>query len=154
MDRTNSDRVFNLFRARSWWLMCSKKKCLLTINISYKYWRSGRGRRKTTTNSETFMCPYIGCRKVIHKPLVLIDSSKMPRETFYACPHCNSPLEIIIRNGRHPKPVSFEASKEARDTTPQRCSHQLGYLTTLAEGTSFPDGCLACPEIVKCLCKK
>jgi len=140
-------------RAR-WRLLRDKKKCLLTIKISYNYWKSLKGRRKATSNSHTFICPYIECRKIIQKPVVLIDSSKMPRETYYACPHCYSPLEIIVRNGRHPKLVSVEASKEVKETPPQTCPRQFGYLNTLKENTPFPEGCLTCPAIVKCVCKK
>jgi len=78
----------------------------------------------------------------------------MPRETYYACPHCYSPLEITVRNGRHPKPVSVGASKEAKEKPPQTCPQQLGYLNTLAANAPFPEECLTCPAIVKCVCKK
>ncbi|MBC7130602.1 hypothetical protein H5T51_05215, partial [Candidatus Bathyarchaeota archaeon] len=44
---------------------------------------------------EKLQCPYKGCEKKFDKPILLTDSSTIPRQTYYACPHCMSKLEII-----------------------------------------------------------
>jgi len=103
---------------------------------------------------EILTCPYIECRKTIQKPLMLIDSSKMPRETYYACPHCHSPLDIIVRNERGLESVSVKASKSAKEVAPQGCPYDLGHLRTLPKNAPLPDRCLACLAIIKCVCKK
>lgn len=94
------------------------------------------------------------CGKSIQKPLLLIDSFKMPRETYYACPHCNSPLDITVKNGKGLNVVSVEASKSVKGIAPSECPHHLGHLKTLAGSDQFPDECLTCPAIMKCVCKK
>jgi len=94
------------------------------------------------------------CGKSIQKPLLLIDSFKMPRETYYACPHCNSPLDLAVKNGKDLNVVSVEASKSVKGITPSECPHHLGHLKTLAKNDQFPDECLTCPAIMKCACKK
>ena len=130
------------------------QKPLLTVKIPYIYCQSADGRRKVTHKSETLICPYIKCRKIIQKPLVLIDSLKTPRETYYACPHCHSPLDIIVKNGKGLNSVSVEASKSAKEVAPAGCPHHLGYLQTLAQNAPFPDECLTCSALLKCVCKK
>jgi len=113
-----------------------------------------RWQAKSTNKSITLTCPYTECGKAIQKPLQLIDSLKTPRETYYACPHCHSPLDIIVKNGKDINPVSVEASKSAERIAPQGCPHHFGYLKNLAGDAPFPDECLTCPAIIKCVCKK
>jgi len=47
-----------------------------------------------------FKCPHKGCKREFDKPTVITDSSKIPRETFYACPYCNSKLEIMTKGSQ------------------------------------------------------
>lgn len=42
-------------------------------------------------------CPYEGCEKEFDKPTVITDSSRIPREIHYACPHCMSKLNLITK---------------------------------------------------------
>jgi hypothetical protein len=45
-------------------------------------------------------CPYKGCEKEFDKPTVITDSSRIPRETHYACPHCRSNLDIVTQDSK------------------------------------------------------
>ena len=47
-----------------------------------------------------FKCPHKGCEKEFDKLTVITDSSMIPRETHYACPYCNSRLEIVTKDSR------------------------------------------------------
>jgi DNA-directed RNA polymerase subunit RPC12/RpoP len=47
-----------------------------------------------------FKCPHKGCEKEFDKLTVITDSSRIPRETYYACPYCNSKLEIGTKDQR------------------------------------------------------
>jgi CxxC motif-containing protein len=45
-------------------------------------------------------CPYKGCEKEFDKPTLTTDSSRIPRETHYACPHCMSNLNIVTKDSK------------------------------------------------------
>jgi DNA-directed RNA polymerase subunit RPC12/RpoP len=47
-----------------------------------------------------FKCPHKGCEREFNKPTVITDSYKIPRETHYACPYCNSKLEIVTKDSQ------------------------------------------------------
>ena len=85
---------------------------------------------------------------------MLIDSLKTPRETYYACPHCHFPLNIMVKSGDDLNSVSVKASKSVKEVAPAGCQYHLGYLKSLGQNAPFPDECLTCPSIVKCVCKK
>ena len=46
------------------------------------------------SHKERLKCPYDGCGKSFDKPTVLTDSSSVLRESYYACPYCNSKIDI------------------------------------------------------------
>jgi hypothetical protein len=45
-------------------------------------------------------CPYRECEKEFDKPIVITDSSSIPRETHYGCPHCKSYLNIETKDSK------------------------------------------------------
>jgi len=85
---------------------------------------------------------------------MLIDSSKVPRETYYVCPHCHAPLNVIVKKQNGSSPVFVEASDSAVRETPEGCRYHFGYLRSLPRDAPFPDECLTCSMIMKCACKK
>ncbi len=104
--------------------------------------------------SENLACPYNRCAKTFEQPLVLTDLSKTPRETYYACPYCFSKLEIALKSQENLHSVSVQPSDNADITTPEKCSHNLGYLSTLRKEDSVPDECLTCPKLIQCTVEK
>jgi len=51
--------------------------------------------KKNSQGSETyFLCPNSKCRRVFKTPIWLTDLSKTPPESYQACPHCSSDLQI------------------------------------------------------------
>ena len=99
------------------------------------------------------VCPYGECKKGFDKPLVLTDFSKMPRETYYACPHCLTKVDVVVED-RGLDRVSVETSGKPVEKTPSECSFRLGYLKTLPKEATIPDGCLTCSKLLQCFVKK
>lgn len=131
-----------------------------------------------TLKSEGLVCPYSGCGQSFEQPVLVTDCSKLPRETYYACPHCMLRLELLL-DGRgedglghvHVKAVDDallstlkagdksnrlgEGVSSSQASRPSKsCRHFLGYLRSLPEGIGIPDECAVCPNIVQCYVKK
>lgn len=109
---------------------------------------------------------------------MVTDYSKLPRETYYACPHCMLRLELLLEGSRrdglghvHVKAVDDEALLQfevgdrnrgmgeavssPQATRPSKsCKHFLGYLRCLPEADGIPDECAVCPNIVQCYIKR
>ena len=110
---------------------------------------------------------------------MVTDGSKLPRETYYACPHCMLRLELSLESDGnddwsfvHIKTAENEmllstlgsndgsrrlgeAVSNPQATTPSKtCRHFLGYLRNHPSGLDFPDECTVCPDIVKCYINK
>jgi len=72
-------------------------------------------------------CPYKGCEQEFDKPSLLTDTSVIPSESYYACPHCMSKIELItdklkIIDG---KAVCYGAQVFE---SPAKCAHYSGGL--------------------------
>ncbi len=104
---------------------------------------------------------------------MVTDASKLPRETFYACPHCMLRLELLLDNeGGSLSTIQVQASEgvelgcgcerklgegvsSAVASRPSKsCRHYLGFLRSLPLGVDIPDECSVCPSIVHCYVKR
>ena len=92
-------------------------------------------------------CPYKGCEKEFEKPTLLTDQSKIPRESYYACPFCMSKIDIVTQNMKvvDVKAVDYPATVFE---SPAKCAHFSGSLG--APGSALPDECLVCPKVLQC----
>ncbi len=125
------------------------------------------------------ICPYPNCGRPFPQAVMVTDSSKLPRETYYACPHCMLKLELTLLNdgydeeghvdihtvedegllsslkiGERGSGLS-EAVSNPQATRPTKgCKHFLGYLQTHQFSREIPDECSVCPSIVKCYSHK
>src|SRR3989304_3046905 len=101
---------------------------------------------------EKLRCPYKGCEKAFEKPTVLTDASTIPRQSYYACPHCMSRLDITTENMKitSVKPTEYPKVFES----PAKCAHFSGLLNPLPEGAPLPDECLLCPKVLQCNMRK
>lgn len=103
--------------------------------------------------SEHLTCPYNECKKEFEKPVILTDLSKMPRETYYACPHCLTRVDVVVK-GETLDSISLETSENALEKTPSWCPFQFGYLKTVPNHAAIPDKCLTCSKLLQCIVKK
>ena len=93
-------------------------------------------------------CPYKGCEKEFDKPTVITDSSTIPRETHYTCPHCMSKLDLVTRDTRIigvktiEYPVVFDS--------PAKCAYFSGLLNVPRESMFTQEECLICPKVLQC----
>ena len=95
-------------------------------------------------------CPYKGCEKTFDKPTLLTDQTKIPRESYYACPFCMSRIDIVTENMRV---VNVKASDLPATVfeSPAKCAHFSG---TLNPGGALPDECLVCPKVLQCTLRR
>ncbi|MCW4052789.1 MAG: hypothetical protein NWE78_06250 [Candidatus Bathyarchaeota archaeon] len=127
--------------------------------------------------SENLICPYSNCGQTFQQPVMVTDSSKLPRETYYACPHCMLRLQLILDANSQgsesgnvhvqamegtllthikssPKGAFAEAVSSPYATRPsKRCRHFFGYLRGRPHGIDLPDECAVCSNIVQCYSK-
>lgn len=103
-------------------------------------------------HEERLKCPYKGCERAFEKPSVLTDSSTVPRQTYFACPHCMSKLDVVTDNLKvtEVKPAEYPKVFES----PAKCARFSGFLNTLPREDELPDECLVCPKILQCTVKK
>jgi len=103
-------------------------------------------------HAEKLKCPYKGCGKHFERPTILTDSSTMPRQTFYACPHCMSKIDIKTENL---KVIGIEPMEYGKVfQSPAKCAHYTGFLNAMSLDMSIPDDCLVCPKILQCGIKR
>jgi len=103
-------------------------------------------------HDEKLKCPYRGCGKSFDKPTVLTDSSKLPRETYYACPYCQSKIDILVENMKivDVRPTEYPKVFES----PAKCARYFGFLNVIPKEAAIPDDCLICPKVLQCSVRK
>jgi hypothetical protein len=76
----------------------------------------------------------------------------MQRETFYACPHCMSKIDIITENLKvvDVRPMQYG---EVFDS-PAKCARYSSFLNAIELDMAIPDECLVCPKILQCGIKR
>ncbi|UCH31084.1 MAG: hypothetical protein JSV05_06125 [Candidatus Bathyarchaeota archaeon] len=125
-------------------------------------------------------CPYSGCGQVFEQPVMVTDHSKLPRETYYACPHCMLRLKLSLNDAggsdlKHVQAKAMsdfegfiaefnvsrknsrlgEAVSSVQATRPSKsCRHFLGYLRCLPLNAAIPDECAVCSNLVQCYIKR
>ena len=104
------------------------------------------------SHNEKLRCPYKGCEKPFEKPSVLTDTSTIPRQSYYACPHCMSKLDITLDNMKivDVKPAEYPKVFES----PAKCAHFSSLLNPLPHDAPLPEECLLCPKVLQCSIRK
>ena len=101
------------------------------------------------------ICPNPKCGKMFEEPLLLRDLSKHPAERYYVCPHCIIKLDKFpVEDREKPSQVPVKPPKKLTEKNSSPCTHYVGYLKTLPKDGPIPDGCLTCPELLRCMFKK
>jgi len=104
-------------------------------------------------DSGALHCPYTQCKKRFEKPIVLMDTTKILRETYYACPHCRNKLDVSVDKTSGGL-ISIEKTSDPIDVAPANCKHYFGYLKLLDENAQIPDECATCSKVMQCFIKK
>lgn len=99
-------------------------------------------------------CPYSMCKKTFEKPVVLTDNTQLIRETYYACPHCRSKIEINVEDPINPQVASVQDTFYVGQKAPKHCGHYLGYLREQSDNSDIPDDCAVCPRVMQCFVGK
>jgi len=99
------------------------------------------------------VCPYHECNREFDKPVVLTDFSRTPRETYYACPHCLTKVDVVAKDSKLDS-ISVESSEKHVGKPPKECAHHFGYLKSLPKEAAIPDGCLTCSNLLQCFVNK
>jgi hypothetical protein len=81
---------------------------------------------------------------------MLTDSSKIPRETYYACPHCLSRVNLGVDAAENVHVFSVKVSEGNGLSAVIECPHHFGYLKNLPKDGSIPDKCLMCTNLIQC----
>ena len=100
--------------------------------------------------AKAFVCPYPKCRRTFRKPLMLTDSSRIPRETYYVCPHCLAKVDVTVDDVEDVNKFSLKASEGNGLSGPIECPYHFGYLKNLPKNSSIPDKCFACANLIQC----
>lgn len=103
-------------------------------------------------HSQQLKCPYEGCGKTFDRPSILTDSTTMPRQTFYACPHCQSKIDIIAEDLRvkEIKPIEYPKVFDS----PTKCARFSSFLGAVSSDRELPEECLVCPKVLQCTVRK
>lgn len=101
------------------------------------------------------VCPYRTCGKDFKQPVLLINETDSQHETYYACPHCHSKVDLVLQDAKDIGTAKAVASVDvkafiSKEERPENCPHYIGYLKTLPENASLPERCLACPKVMLC----
>jgi hypothetical protein len=106
----------------------------------------GRGNLHTHEVGQ-LKCPYKGCEKTFDKPTLLTDQTRLPRESYYACPFCMSKIDIVTSNMQV---VDVKATEYPATVfeSPAKCARFSGSFG--APGGAVPDECLVCPKVLQC----
>jgi DNA-directed RNA polymerase subunit RPC12/RpoP len=110
------------------------------------------------TMGSDLVCPYETCGKEFKQPVLLTNEAENLHETYYACPHCHSKVDLVLEDAEDFRTVKVVASADVKayvckDERPENCSHHVGYLKMLPENASLPEGCLTCPKVMLCIAK-
>ena len=103
---------------------------------------------------QAIVCSYVKCGKIFSEPIELTVRANGSLETYHACPHCFSRVNISdnLKKGLSEDSLGAlrDASKGIKNDA-VNCAHFLGYLKTRPKDSPIPDECLTCSRILKCM---
>jgi hypothetical protein len=103
-------------------------------------------------HEDRLRCPYKGCGRSFERPAVLTEPDSFLRKSFYACPHCQSKIDLVIEGEKviDIKPIEYPKVFES----PAKCAHYSGFLNAVSMDITLPEDCLVCPKVLQCTVRR
>jgi hypothetical protein len=109
---------------------------------------------KNESAGKSYTCNNASCKKMFDKPIKVLNLQK-PKEPYNACPFCFTSIipeaPAVSAAEKIEKPAKKQETQQNLSEKPQSCTHHLGYLSEQSHRNGFPDECLVCKVIVKCM---
>jgi hypothetical protein len=99
-----------------------------------------------------YTCNNISCKKVFNKPIKVLNLQN-PKAPFMACPFCFTSIinEPPVKAAKIESPTKKQDVENIAEEKPPSCPHHFGYLSEQQRKNDYPDQCLVCKVIVKCM---
>ena len=103
-------------------------------------------------------CPNPKCQQKFENLIIVHDNSKMPPDTYYACPYCLIKLDPTTTQVLKKETIFVKTKTEAKRKPQKReipsgCPQYFGYLVVRPKDTIIPEECLMCLKILDCTIK-
>ena len=104
-------------------------------------------------------CPNPKCQQKFENLIIVHDNSKMPPDTYYACPYCLIKLDPTTTQILKKETIFVEQKTQTKRRHPQReipsgCPQYFGYLVIRPKDAIIPEECLSCLKILDCTIEK
>jgi hypothetical protein len=104
---------------------------------------------------KSYTCNNASCKKVFDKPIKLLDMQKT-QEPYSACPFCLTPISsednvLKVEKIENPDQKGMQPDSSEK---PQDCPYHFGYLSEQSSKKGYPDPCLVCSMLMKCMSAK
>jgi len=134
---------------------------ILAILVLYVVvvYRKGWLKRDMKGSESYYLCPNSGCRRAFKDPIWLTDLSKTPPDSYQACPHCSTSLQLSpsfvsvagsIKPKSPPKAVPLINDPKPTDKVPpihqETISQKEGIIREVTKPTHFGTGISQRPE--------
>jgi hypothetical protein len=82
---------------------------------------------------------------------MLVDHSRIPRDTYYACPHGKDRIGGVFES----ETLRFaNNSGNGTEEDSSGCPYYFGYLKLFSRGARIPEECLTCKRLTECMDKE
>ncbi len=95
------------------------------------------------------ICQNPACRKVFSEQIIVENLRAPIKEPYQACPFCLT--EIVASENVVPEANGEQVLKEDSVEKPENCQYYLGFLSEKPHEEAFPEECLTCKVIVRCM---
>jgi hypothetical protein len=121
-----------------------------------------------TMEKQSFSCPNPSCGKAFPNPIRAENLNSKNSKPYDACPYCLTEITVAeiraVPEEKHQQEMRTIETKEEivlptrekpedASPKPQKCAHHLGYLSQRSAKEKFPEDCMTCENIVKCMLK-
>jgi len=108
---------------------------------------------------QTSVCSCAKCGKIFSQPVELTVRTEGSLETYHACPHCFSRVNVSDNLKKTLDETAIDAlanavKETAKDIGKNKqvgCPNFLGYLKKRPKDSPIPDECLTCASLMQCM---
>ena len=107
---------------------------------------------------QLYSCSNPNCQNNFENFIILHDKSKIPTDSYYACPYCFlklDPTATQVSKKEESVEIETEINENHVETfVPIGCPHYLGYLLEHFKDSILSKECLLCSRMSECSIKK